>query len=117
MIFFTLQPETAKHDNDGDLYCQVTFETWTTGLLYGGAYMIYAFLPSELEESDENSVYYPDYGEIYLSPYYYIPGLGGFGESTLTIVLPHDGIPEDAQAGDLVIQPEEEEVEDEGGEE
>lgn len=116
-IFFEILPKTAQEDEEGDIYCNVTFDTWKTGLYYSGAYLIYAFLPSDLSDDDAEddalSVYYPDYDLVYLYPYYYIPGLGGFGEYPLTIVLPNESIPADAKAGDLVEEADEDEDEDE----
>lgn len=97
-------------DGDGDTFYYVTFNTFATGYLYQGTDMVYGFLPSDLSASlvadDELSVYYPDYGEVVLNPYFYIPGLGGFGEYPVYIILPHDGIPADAQPGDVVEEAE-----------
>ena len=95
-------------DGDGDTFYYVTFNTFATGYLYQGTDMIYGFLPSDLSASlaadDELSVYYPDYGQVILYPYFYVPSLGGgFGdEDPVYIILPHDGIPADAQPGDVV---------------
>ena len=93
-------------DDEGETFYYVTFNTFATGYWYQGTDMVYGFLPSDLSASlvadDELSVYYPDYGEVVLTPYYYIPGLGGFGEYPIYIILPHNGIPADAQPGDVI---------------
>ena len=112
-IFFEILPKTAQKDDDGDVFCNVTFDTWATGWWYQDAYLVYAFLPSELAASqaskDALSVYYPDYGVIYLYPYYYIPGLGGFGADYPFIIgLPSDDTPSDAKPGGIVPEAEEE---------
>lgn len=99
-------------DSNGDKYNYVTFDTWATGYLYQGSAMVYAFLPSDLSSSlvddDELSVYYPDYDEIDLVPYYYIPGLGGFGEYPVYIILPSEDTA-GTVAGDIVPGSDEEE--------
>jgi len=103
-IFFTIL-NAGDVDDDGDEYLYVTFDTWATGYWYQDAYMVYAFLPSDLSASiaddDELSVYYPDYGQIILTPYYYIPGLGGFGEYSVYIIIPEE-TPAGAVAGGIV---------------
>ncbi len=103
-IFFEIL-SAGDVDDNGDEFNYVTFDTWETGWWYQGAYMVYAFLPSDLSSSlvddDELSVYYPDYGQIVLTPYYYIPGLGGFGEYEVYIIIPEEA-PAGAKAGDIV---------------
>jgi len=110
-IIFTVLEKTESKDADGDTYYYVTFDSWETGYWYEDAYMVWAFLPSELSSSlaadDELSVYYPDYGQVILTPYYYIPGLGGFGENPVYITLPSDNTPAEAVAGGIVPSVEE----------
>lgn len=104
-IFFEIL-KASDVDEEGDTFYYTTFDSWQTGYLYSGAYMTYAFLPSDLSadfaEDDELSRYYPDYGQILLVPYYYVPGVGGFGEKNVYIVMPNDDIPADAKAGDYI---------------
>jgi len=118
IIFFEIFPKEADVDDDGDTYCPVSFDTWVTGYWYDADNVVIAFRPSDLGQSgDEESVYYPDYNTIYLVPYYYMPGLGGWGLKTVVVTLPDGTAPEGAQAGDLVPEPEEEEGDEgEGGE-
>lgn len=104
-IFFSIM-KTGDVDDEGDKFNYATFDTWETGYWYQGAYMVYAFLPSELNaslvEDDGLSRYYPDYGYIVLTPYFYIPGLGGFGEYGVYIFLPTEDQPAGVKAGDIV---------------
>lgn len=108
-IFFQIYKSgDVEVDEEGNEYpfYYTTFDTWETGYLYQGAYMVYAFLPSDLSssvaEDDELSRYYPNEGYIQLVPYYYIPGLGGFGEYPVYIFLPGDDQPAGIKAGDIV---------------
>lgn len=74
----------------------VTWEQWYTGLTYDGSeeQSIVAFQPSYLSSSltDENTVvYYNEDGSIsYIafSPYYYVPGVGGWGEIETDLYWP-----------------------------
>ncbi|MCF0189985.1 MAG: hypothetical protein HUJ96_01855 [Marinilabiliaceae bacterium] len=74
----------------------VNWDYWYTGLTYDGSedYSIVAFQPSYLSESlsDGNTVvYYNEDGSIAyvaFSPYYYVPGLGGWGEKEAVLYWP-----------------------------
>ena len=112
IIFFEIFPKEADVDDDGDTYCPVSFDTWVTGYWYDANNVVIAFRPSDLGTSgDDESVYYPDYNTIYLVPYYYMPGLGGWGLKTVVVTLPDGTAPEGVKAGDLVVEEEEEEEE------
>lgn len=113
-VIFNIQ-NVGDVDDDGDTFYYVTFDSFATGYWYEGAAMVYAFMPSELAKKyssinakdDELSVFYPDYGQVILTPYLFIPDLtGGFGEYPIYIILPHDGIPADAKAGDVIEEDE-----------
>ncbi|MDO4461737.1 MAG: hypothetical protein Q4C30_04465 [Bacteroidia bacterium] len=87
----------------------VTWNYWYLGLLYSGIDIV-AFQPSYLSStlSDDNTVvnYKEDGGISYVafSPYYYVPSLGGFGESEVDLFWP-----------DYVFPSEEEEPAEEAG--
>ena len=122
-VTFTIM-NAGDVDEDGNTFYYVTFNSFATGFWYAEGAMVHAYLPSELAaefpkyddvsaDDDEFSVYYPDYGTIILTPYFFVPNLkGGFGEYPITIVLPHEGIPADAKAGDRVPEADDEENEE-----
>lgn len=114
-IFFEILPKTAQEDEEGDLYCNVSFDTWATGYWYQDALMVYACWESDYND-DTDGVYYPDYNLIYLYPAYDVVGLGTFGVKPVIITLPDGSEPEGTKAGDLVPEPDEDEDEDEGEE-
>lgn len=99
MIGGTTQEFIEFTVNDG----KVTWEQWYTGLLYDGTagQDIIAFQPTFLNETlnDDNTVV--EFNEdgtisyITFSPYYYIPGLGGFGEIEGVLYFPGYEFPEE----------------------
>jgi hypothetical protein len=110
-IFFEILPKTAQKDADGDVFYNVTFDTWATGYWYQGALMVYACWESDYND-DTDGVYYPDYNLIYLYPAYDVVGLGTFGVKPVVVTLPTKDTPEGVKAGDLVVEAEEEEGEE-----
>lgn len=72
----------------------VTFSTFRSGL-YQGSSQIYGFLPSALSsslaEDDEYSGVVSS-TQVVLYPYYYIPGLGGFGDEYAFLITLTDGV-------------------------